>query len=131
MRALLSLASIAAAATLLAGCGSGDDTAADPASVGTTPTSSSPTATKTPAPALTLPECASIWKVGATLPSRYKGCQVNGETGKSHIYHCEIGSRIASYGTDLYAILGREIVQASPSLRADADWKYLYDHCVG
>lgn len=130
MRALLSLASIAAAATLLAGCGSGDDTATDPASVGTTPTSSSPTATKPPAPALNLPECASIWKVGATLPARYKGCQVDGKKG-SYIYHCEIGSRIASYGTDLYAILGRKIVQASPSLKTDADWKYLYDHCVG
>ncbi|GAB3865741.1 hypothetical protein GCM10028801_36690 [Nocardioides maradonensis] len=129
MRALVSLASIAAAATLLAGCGSGGDTATDPASVGTT--AASPATTKPSAPAPKLPECASIWKVGATLPARYKGCQVNGAKGPSYIYHCEIGSRIASYGTDLYAILGRKVTQASPSLKADADWKYLFNHCVG
>ncbi|HWU21221.1 MAG TPA: hypothetical protein VN088_06835 [Nocardioides sp.] len=130
MRALLSFASIAAAATLLAGCGSGGDTATDPASVGTT-ASSSPTAARTTAAALNLPDCASTWKVGATLSAHYKGCQVNGVKGVSSVYHCEIGSKIASYGTDRYAILGRTVTQASPSLEADADWKYLYNHCVG
>ncbi|HJQ06859.1 MAG TPA: hypothetical protein VJ872_15525 [Nocardioides sp.] len=129
MRALLSLASVAAAATLLAGCGSGGATATDPASIGTTAASSTPT--KPAAPAMKLPACASIWKVGATLPAHYKGCQVNGAKGKSLVYHCEIGSQIASYGTDLYAIVGRKVTQASPSLQADSDWQYLYSHCVG
>ncbi|HWU20133.1 MAG TPA: hypothetical protein VN088_01310 [Nocardioides sp.] len=131
MRALLSLASTAAAAILLAGCGSGGDTATDPASVGTTAASSSPTAARTTPAALNLPACASVWKVGATLPARYKGCQVNGVKGRSIVYQCEIGSRVASYGTDLYAILGRKVTKASPSLQGDADWKYLYNHCVG
>lgn len=127
MRALVSLASIAAAATLLAGCGAGDDTASDPASVGTTASSQTPTKPAAPK----LPECASIWKVGATFPAHYKGCLVNGAKGPSYIYHCEIGSQIASYGNDLYAIPGRKVIQASPSLKADPDWKYLYNHCVG
>lgn len=130
MRALLSLASVAAAATLLAGCGAGDDTAADPSAGGTSTSAGTPTTGTTTAPALNLPGCASTWKVGAILPAHYRGCQVGGVKAKSFVYRCEIGAQIATYG-DLYAIVGRKVVQASPSLRADADWKYLYNHCVG
>lgn len=130
MRAILTLASIAGAATLLAGCGAGNGTAADP--VGATgPTHSSSAPSPTASHAVQLPACSSIWKVGASLPSTYRGCQDNGVKARSFIFHCEIGSSIATYGDDLYAVPGRTVVKASPSRNADKKWKYVYNHCVG
>ena len=130
---LLTVAMPIAALALLAGCGSNDDTATDPGGATTAPTSSAAQSPSTPAssPASNLPECSSLWSVGKKLPATYAGCQEGGVKAHSLIYQCEIGSKLATYGTQLYATPGSTIVKASPSRAKDKNWKFAYNHCVG
>jgi len=130
---LLTLVVPVAALTLLAGCGSGDETVSDPASAGSTsaPTSAATSSSTPAAKKPDLPSCASTWVEGKTLPARYQGCQVHGQRARSYVYQCEIGSKLATYGRQLYAVPGRPIIKAEPSRAKNKDWKFVFTHCTG
>lgn len=87
---------------VLAGCTSSDKGGDDGKD------SAKPSATKTTA-APKGPDCASIWKDGATLPEDYTQCVEDGAYGTQDVTECEDGTRLVVYSDTYYAITGGPI----------------------
>ena len=131
---------IAAVACLLAlaGCGDGDEggTSAEPSD--RTPSSTAPASTPAsdaaaPTPSkkpVQLPSCERLWVVGKVLPASYRGCVDKfGQVSKS-LRGC-VNRKLAQHGDQLYAIVGREIVRATPDREHNADYMALLEACSG
>lgn len=121
----------------LAGCGDDDKPAGDGSSAPGSSAPASTPATDTPAatPAPTkkpvqLPSCEKVWVEGKILPASYRGCVDEfGQVSKS-IRGC-VNRKLAQHGDQYYAIVGREVVRATPDREHDADYNALLVACSG
>ncbi|MRK01492.1 hypothetical protein GEV27_08160 [Aeromicrobium sp. S22] len=128
------LAILTATALLLAGCTSGgDDSSSDGARGGDTETEESgkPSATRT-TPVPTGPDCADVWKAGATLPQDYEQCLQDGEPGPQDETPCLDGTTLVIFDDALYAVTGGRIVEpeASP-LQDTEEFGAAFSACTG
>lgn len=120
----------------LAGCGGGDDEpAADSSSEpgasapASTPATDTPAATPSKKP-VQLPSCEKLWVEGKVLPASYRGCVDEfGQVSKS-LRGC-VNRKLAQHGDQYYAIVGREVVRATPDREHDADYMALLEACSG
>lgn len=119
----------------LAGCGDDDKSPdADASMPGSTAPASTP-ATDTPAATpskkpVQLPSCEKLWVEGKILPASYRGCEDQyGQVSKS-IRGC-VNRKLAQHGDQFYAIVGREVVRATPDREHDADYMSLLEACSG
>lgn len=130
----------------LAGCGSEESAAQDPAgttsaspapgsgeSGSATPTPSpSPTPSPTPRPpAPTLPACSEVWVAGATVPGRYQGCLEGQETVPADGRYCEFGKALFTYGRDLWAVAGGPVNVTERPLLRDPGYRRALEQCGG
>ena len=127
---VLARSALAAATLLLAvGCGDDDgDAAEDPA--GESPSSQAPSTTDgTSEPtAPTLPACADVWVVGATLPRDYRGCEQDGAAVKPDKHPCSYGSAIVEFADRFYAVSGKQINEV-PSLTDSEQFQQALSAC--
>lgn len=112
----------------LAGCGSSDDAAQDPASgagsaspsVTQSPSASSPSTSAAPsssaAPA-SWSVCGAVWKDRATLPGSYPGCAEAGAAVPAHHVGCESGQSIVTYAEHFFAVPGGRITRTEKALK--------------
>ena len=117
------LASLTAASLiLLAGCTSGgsDDDKGSP----------KPSATATAPP--TGPDCADIWKKGATLPEDYTKCVEDGAYGLQDVTKCKDGTKLIAYADEFYAITGGRISKPAVAPMQDTEeYGKVYAACTG
>lgn len=116
----------------LAGCGSSDDTAQDPAGASSasapqsaagspsvptapaSPTSGAPASSAAPA---SWSACGTVWKDGATLPRAYPGCAEAGAAVPAHKVGCESGQAIVTYAEHFFAVPGGRITRTDQVLK--------------
>jgi hypothetical protein len=111
------------ALVLLAGCTSSDDKGDDKGS--------KPSASKTTA-APTGPDCAGIWKVGATLPDDYTKCVDNGAYGAQDVTECEDGTKLVAFSDAYYAVTGGPISKPKVAPMQDTpEYGKAYAACTG
>lgn len=110
---------------LLTGCTSSDGKGDDDKD------SSKPSATKTTA-APTGPDCASIWKAGATLPDDYTKCVDNGAYGTQDVTECEDGTKLVAFSDAFFAITGGPISKPKVAPMQDTpEYAKAYSACTG
>jgi hypothetical protein len=110
---------------LLAGCTSSDgdgDGGKD---------SAKPSATKTTA-APTGPDCAGIWKAGATLPKDYTKCVNDGAYGEQDVTDCKDGTKLVAYADAYFAVTGGPISKPKVAPMQDTEeFGKVYSACTG
>ena len=110
---------------LLAGCTSSDGGSGDGGK-----DSAKPSATTTAPP--TGPDCASIWKDGATLPEDYTKCVDNGAYGTQDVFECQDGTKLVAYADSLYAVTGGRISKPKVAPMQDTpEYGKAYSACTG
>ena len=110
---------------LLAGCTSSDGKGDDGKN------STKPSATKTTA-APTGPDCAGIWKAGATLPDDYTKCVDNGAYGAQDVTECEDGTKLVAFSDAYFAITGGPITKPKVAPMQDTpEYGKAYAACTG
>ena len=115
----------ATALVLLAGCTSSSDGGDDGKD------SSKPSATKTTA-APTGPDCAGIWKAGATLPKDYTTCVADGAYGVQDVTECEDGTKLVAFADTYFAITGGPIDKPKVAPMQDTpEYGKTYAACTG
>jgi hypothetical protein len=111
---------------LLTGCTSSGDSDDDKGDEG----SAKPSATTTEEPAG--PECAGIWKDGATLPKDYTTCVEGGAYGAQDVTACEDGTQLVAYADTYFAITGGRISKPKVAPMQDTeDFAKVYTACTG
>ena len=110
---------------LLAGCtSSSDDSSADDKD------SAKPSATTTAPPMG--PDCAGIWKAGATLPEDYTKCVDNGAYGLQDVTKCEDGTKLVAYTDEYFAVTGGRISKPAVAPMQDTpEFGKAYTACTG
>lgn len=109
---------------LLAGCTSSDDKGDDDKD-------SKPSATETTA-APTGPDCAGIWKDGATLPEDYTKCVDKGAYGTQDVTECEDGTKLVAFSDTYFAITGGPIAKPKVAPMQDTpEYGKAYAACTG
>lgn len=110
---------------LLAGCtsdGEGD---------GDKDSAKKPSASKTTAKP-TGPDCAGIWKDGATLPASYTTCVADGVLGPQDVTECQDGSTLVAYSDTFFAVTGGEISKPEVAPMQDTkEFGEAYTACTG
>lgn len=111
---------------LLAGCtssdGKGDDTKDSSARPSATPTKPAPTG----------PDCAGIWKDGATLPEDYTTCVEDGAYGTQDVTKCEDGTKLVAYADAYFAVTGGPISKPDVAPMQDTEeFGTAYAACTG
>lgn len=115
----------ATALLLLAGCTSSDGKGDDDKD------SSKPTPTKTTA-APKGPDCAGIWKAGATLPEDYTTCVDKGAVGAQDVTECEDGTKLVAFSDAYFAITGGLISKPRVAPMQDTpEYGKAYAACTG
>jgi hypothetical protein len=103
---------IATALLLLAGCTSSDSGGTsgdgDESGTGSGASSDKPSASAT-TKAPTGPDCADVWKAGATLPEDYSTCVADGAYGVQDVTKCQDGTRLVAFADSYYAVTGGRI----------------------
>ena len=121
-RSLAAFSAPVLSVVLLAGCGSDDsgNAAEDPGSDSSTPaTPSTPISSDTAPAGPPLPACGDIWKVGATLPESYIGCDQGGTQMPAETFECSSGQILVTYGDTYWAVLEGKVQQAKGPLLRD------------
>lgn len=77
-----------------------------------------------------LPFCTEVWVADARLPSRYQGCEEDGQAVSPHRRFCASGQTILTYGDRFYVVLGHPI-QETDSLSSDRDYQRTISVCQG
>jgi hypothetical protein len=114
---------------LLAGCTSGSDI--DPSDGGKGDAKPKPTATRTTA-APTGPDCAEVWKDGATLPDDYTKCVEDGDYGLQDVTKCDDGTRLVAYSDTYFAVTGGRISKPDIAPMQDTEeYGQAYSACTG
>ena len=111
---------------LLTGCTSSDGKGGDDGK-----DSSKPPATKT-TQAPTGPDCAGIWKAGATLPDDYTKCVDNGAYGAQDVTECKDGTKLVAFSDAYFAITGGPITKPKVAPMQDTpEYGKAYAACTG
>lgn len=114
---------------LLAGCTSGDSDD-DQGDKGSAKPSATTTTTATPPPAG--PDCAGIWKDGATLPEDYTKCVEDGAYGAQDVTACEDGTQLVAYADTYFAVTGGRISKPKVAPMQDTEeFGKVYTACTG
>jgi hypothetical protein len=115
----------ATALVLLAGCTSSDgkdDDGKDSAKPSAARTSAAPKG----------PDCAGIWKAGATLPDDYTTCVDNGAYGAQDVTDCEDGTKLVAFSDTYFAITGGPISKPKVAPMQDTEeYGKAYATCTG
>jgi hypothetical protein len=93
--------------------------------------SSSTEATDTGASGGGAPDCAAVWKDGATLDRGYAGCMQDGQLVKPDSLACSSGQRIIRYADHYYAVPGGTIHVTTKSLNSDHQYLAAAYRCRG
>ncbi len=123
------VAALSAVLTLGA-CGSSDSstTAADPAA-GTSPSASASSPSSDPSSDPTSPTCATVWRDGAVLDTKYVGCATPKGWVKAQVYQCSDGHRVMTFAHAFYAQPGRKITRSDTTLAKDPAFRHLMAVC--
>ena len=128
-RLVLLIASIMLALT---GCTSSEGGSAGGPDDQSKPIEPEQTATPTGTPAPTGPDCADIWKVGATLPSTYTRCVTDGSYAVQEVTRCDDGSRLVAYDDEYFAVTGKAVSRPDVAPMQDTDeFARAYSACTG
>lgn len=93
--------------------------------------SAKPSATKTSA-APTGPDCAEVWKNGATLPEDYTKCVEDGAYGVQDVTECEDGTKLVAYADAYFAVTGGPISKPDVAPMQDTEeFGTVYASCTG
>ena len=113
---------------LLAGCTSSDDKGKG----GDGKDSAKPSATKKTTAAPTGPDCADVWKAGATLPEDYTQCVEDGAYGTQDVTECQDGTKLVAYADMYYAVTGGRITKPDVAPMQDTEeYGQAYATCTG
>lgn len=112
----------------LAGCtGSGGGGSEDP---GGSDGATSPSSSTTKPP--TGPDCADVWKAGATLPKNYSACVTGGVRGAQEVTKCDDGSKLVAFADAYFAITGGRITKPDIAPMQDTpEYGKAYTACTG
>ena len=127
------VASLLAAVTLLAGCGSeASEPAAAPSSAAA---SDSASASTSPGPsdaaASDAPACSEVWVADADLPRRYDGCVEGGELVAKDTLGCSSGQGLIRYDDHYYAVAGGLVRRTESTLDDDRAYREAVAICRG
>ncbi len=112
---------------LLAGCTSSDGTSDGQGGKD----SSKPSAGKTTSEPKG-PDCADIWKSGATLPDDYTTCLEDGAYGTQDVTKCQDGTKLVAYADAYYAVTGGRISKPDVAPMQDTEeYGKAYSACTG
>jgi hypothetical protein len=124
------------AALSLGSCGSDDPQTASPSGATTSADPSmSPEPSREPSekPSRTAPpgtpQCADVWKEGATLPRFYAGCAEGNDYVRRESLSCSSGQRIVQYADRFYGVLTGTVHKASGPLDDDSDYRAAVRRC--
>lgn len=93
--------------------------------------SAKPSATKTTA-APKGPDCAEVWKNGATLPEDYTKCVEDGAYGLQDVTECQDGTKLVAYADAYFAVTGGKISQPDVAPMQDTEeFGTVYAACTG
>jgi hypothetical protein len=93
--------------------------------------SSKPSATKTTSVPKG-PDCAEIWKSGATLPEDYTQCVEDGAYGTQEVTKCQDGTKLVAYADAYYAVTGGPISKPDVAPMQDTEeYGKAYSACTG
>jgi hypothetical protein len=116
------------ALVLLTGCTSSGDSDDDKGDKGSAKPSATTTTTELPAG----PDCAGIWKDGATLPKDYTRCVEGGAYGAQDVTACEDGTQLVAYADTYFAITGGRISKPKVAPMQDTEeFGKVYTGCTG
>ncbi|MGA8987071.1 hypothetical protein [Aeromicrobium sp.] len=119
---------VAAATLILTGCTSSDRVSDKPES----PDAPSSSTTSAKPPGATGPDCADVWKVGATLSPTYTSCLSDGAPGVQEVTRCDDGSRLVAYDDQYFAVTGRKISRPDVAPMQDTEeFAQAYSDCTG
>lgn len=120
---LLGLTAAVVLALGAAGCGERDTsvTKADP----------TPSPSATSAAPDTTPQCAAVWKAGATFPEDYAGCLEGGKKVADKPVICETGQELYTYHDRFYAVANAPVQHTAGPLKDNPKFQTAYAHCTG
>lgn len=112
---------------LLAGCTSSDGTSDGQGGKDSSKPSAGKTTSKPKGP-----DCAGIWKSGATLPDDYTTCLEDGAYGTQDVTTCEDGTKLVAYADEYYAVTGGPINKPDVAPMQDTEeYGKAYSACTG
>lgn len=115
---------------LVAGCSSSSDDGKKPGD--TDGSTSGAPSTSGSAPAPKGPDCADVWKDGATLPANYVGCVEDGKAGRQETVTCKDGSTFVAFSDIYYAVTGGKIHKPEVAPMQDTkEYGKAYTACAG
>jgi hypothetical protein len=113
---------------MLAGCTSSDGSSGGDGKNSAKP---KPTAARTTAPPAG-PNCADIWKAGATLPEGYTKCVAGGAYGQQDVTECQDGTKLVAYADAYFAVTGGRISKPAVAPMQDTEeFGKAYAACTG
>ena len=78
------------------------------------------------------PDCADIWKSGATLPDDYTQCVEDGAYGTQEVTKCQDGTKLVAYADAYYAVTGGPISKPDVAPMQDTEeYGKAYSACTG
>ena len=78
------------------------------------------------------PDCAEIWKSGATLPEDYTQCVEDGAYGPQEVTKCQDGTKLVAYADAYYAVTGGPISKPDVAPMQDTEeYGKAYSACTG
>jgi len=78
------------------------------------------------------PDCADIWKTGATLPDDYTRCVEGGAYGAQDVTKCQDGTKLVAYADTYYAITGGPLSKPDVAPMQDTEeYGKAYSACTG